>query len=266
MVTIQSFVQFIDYIFVFLKWSWPFLLLIWMFVMKKIWGRFPIEAVIIEKRGENLIKTNDRLGRFRDEGDIIGYKFHKSKDTIQIANYDWIIHNVFVPNTLLERLVALLRGNIGTLFLFKYGSKQYKPIQIKTKEGIKKVFKEIKGKDGKSVWVNIYQPIDPRDKLGALNFAVMDWDNINFMTQEMRASILRRRKKNELLKSLIVPIAAFAVTALICMFLIKFSYDWASEMRSLKIQSCEDITASGDPPTPAEPPNIPVISDVISPG
>lgn len=253
--------QYIDYTLVFLKWSWPFVILIWMFVMKKVWSRFPIEAIIIEKRGENLIKTNERVGRYVDPAGIIGYKLHKCGDTIPIANYDWVMHNVHIPGNLLERLVSILRGNIGTIFLFKYGSKQYKPIMVKIKEGTKKVFKEVLDANGEPIWINIYQPIDPRDKLGALDFEVIDWDNMNFMVQEQRATILRRQKSSEFWKSVLIPLGIIGLVAIVCIIAMKFSFDWATEMRGMgntqANQAQEDNTA--------QPTNIPIIGDMINP-
>ena len=42
-----------------IKYGWPFLILIWMFIARSMMKKFPIDAVIFEKRGENLVKTND---------------------------------------------------------------------------------------------------------------------------------------------------------------------------------------------------------------
>lgn len=237
-----------------LLYGWPFILLMIIFVMKMIWKRWPVEAIIIEKRGNNLIKTNDRCGKYTDPyTNITGYKLQKSKDTIPVVNYDWVMHNVFVSNTFFERFVALLRGNIGTIFLFRYGSKQYKPIIIKERDKRKLILKQIKAKDGSPILMQVYEQFDPRKGLGSLDFEVIDWDNMNFMVQEQRASIERRKKKGEFMKTILIPLAILIVCALVCIIMIKFSYDYAVGMK-------------GSAPTadqPAAKPNIPGISNVI---
>jgi len=239
-----------------LFWGWPWMLLIGIFIIRSIWRKWPIDAVIIEKRGDNLIKTNDRCGRFTDPyTGIMGYKLNKSKDTLPIVNYNWVLHNVSVPTNLLERFVNLLRGNVGTIFLFRYGSKQYKPINIKANGKIKKIFKEIKDKSGNSTYIKIYQQFDPRDKMGALTFEVIDWDNMNFMVQEQRASIVRRAKKGEFLKTVLIPLGILVVSALVCIMMFKFSYDWAVSMRSQ--------VAPASTPSSTPTPDIPIISDLI---
>jgi len=238
----------------FLFYSWPFLILIWLFVMRSLYKKWPIDAIIIEKRGNNLIKTNDRVGRFTDKFDgLTYYKLQKSKDTIPVYNYDWVMHNVAVPTTIFERIVNLLRGNIGSVFLFKYGSKQYKPINIKEAGKARTVFKEIKNADGSSYFVQIYQPFDVRDKMGLLDFEVIDWDNMNFMVQEQRASIVRRQKSNEFWKQTLIPLGILIITAMICIIAIKLSFDFASSVKG------------STPVAPATTPNIPVVNKIIPP-
>jgi hypothetical protein len=233
MAFLQSVIYYYEGTKIFLFYTSPLLLLIWLFIMKKIWGRHPIEAIIIERRGDNLIKTNDRLGKFDNlkEGDVVCYKFKKTKDTIPVADYDWIMHNVFVPGNIFERFVNLLRGNLGTIFLFRYGSKQYKPIKIseKNKEDIK--FEKIKDKKGNDIWTYHYEPINFVNQLGHLEFMVVDWDNINFMVQEQRASVLRRQKRGEFLKGIILPLAILGICGLVGILAMKFSLDYGRELR-----------------------------------
>jgi len=218
-----------------LFYSWPFILLIWLFAMKKLWGRYPIEAIIIEKRGENLVKTNDRVGKFDELANdgTTYYKLKMAKDTIPIYNYDWILHNLYKPPTILERLVNLLRGNIGTIFLFRYGSKQYKPIDISENlDGSKLELKLIKDANGNPVYINQYVVIDPRNQLEKLNFDVIDWDNINFMVQEQRASIVRRQKKGEFWRQTVIPIVIIAAAVIVALFIMKFSMDVGRDLRN----------------------------------
>ena len=136
--TVDIIFSWIDSLQLILLYGWPFILLFFIVILKFKWKNWPLEAIIIEKRGNNLIKTNDRIGKFTDPyTKLVGYKLHKAKDTLPIVNFEWILYNVAVHNNLLERFINLLRGNVGTIFLFKYGTKQYKPIWIKTSQGNK---------------------------------------------------------------------------------------------------------------------------------
>ena len=236
----------------------PFIFIAWLFLMKILWKKWPVEAVIIEKRGENLIKTNDRAGKYVDPyTGLTGYRLRQAKDNVPIVNYNWVMHNNMIHNSILERLINLLRPTIGTVFFFRYGSKQYKPIKIT--HGGKHIiqYQEVKDKNGNPVYIKIYHQLDPRDKLGTLNFEVVDWDNMNFMVQEQRASFARRIKKGEFMKQIIIPLGAMVIAALVCVMMIKFSYDWAVGMRG-----AVGIT----PPKEAVAPNIPIISDLIPGG
>lgn len=240
-----------------LLYGWPFIILIWIFMLKLMWKKWPVEAIIIEKRGKNLIKTNDRAGRYYDNyTGINGYRLQKAKDTIPILNYDWVLVNDFKANTFFDKFVALLRGNIGTIFLFRYGSKQYKPIKIIDKaSGKSKIInQEIKDKDGNPVYIKIYQQLDPRDKLSILDFEVVDWDNMNFMVQEQRAVIERTKKKSEWIKAIAIPLVMIAVAAVVSIVMIKFSYDYSIATHG---------TSPSQSQQTAQPPNIPIISDVI---
>jgi len=238
-----------------LLYGWPFLILIWLVVLKVMWKNWPVDVVIIEKRGENLIKTNDRAGKYKDPyTGMIGYRLKKSKDTFPVVNYDWVLHNTAVATTFFDRIINLLRGNIGTLFLFRYGSKQYKPINVKQNGETKLKLQEQRDKFGKPIWINCYQQFDPRLTLGSLDFEVVDWDNMNFMVQEQRASIIRRQKKSEMWKTALIPVAMLAVTALICIIAIKLSFDFAGDVKNTNIQ------ASTPPPKDTN------ILDSIKPG
>jgi len=235
-------------------WGWPFILLMIIIFFKIRWKSWPVEVIIIEKRGNNLIKTNDRAGKYIDPySNLTGYRLQKSKENIPIVNYEWVMHNVCKYTTFLDRIVHLLRGDIGTLFLFKYGAKQYKPIWITQNSERKKILREIKDANGNPILIQVYEQFDPRRHLGALDFQVIDWDNMNFLTQEQRASFERRQKKKDFMKQVLIPIAGFVVSALVCIIMIKFSYDYAMSMKG------------SIPPSPATTPNIPIVSDIIPP-
>ena len=57
------------------KYGWPFAILFWLVACKLRWKHWPLEAIIIEKRGDNLIKTGDRLGKYVDNfSGLTGYR------------------------------------------------------------------------------------------------------------------------------------------------------------------------------------------------
>jgi len=240
-----------------LMYAWPFIILGYLFLLKIIWKKWPVDVVIIERRGNNLIKTNDRAGKYIDSyTGITGYKLQKSKDTIPVINYDWVMHNVAVHNTIFDRLINLLRGNIGTLFLFRYGAKQYKPIYITHNNQRKMIWKQLKDKNNQPILLKVYEQFDPRKFLGALEFAVIDWDNMNFMVQEQRASFERRQKKGNFWKQVVVPLAIIIVTALVCIIMFKFSYDYAIALKG--------SSSSNLPEAPkATAPKVPIIGNLI---
>ena len=225
----------------FLLYSSPFIILILLFGARIIWRKHPLEAVILEKRGENLIKTNDRVGRFFDKyADMHYYKFKKTKDTIPIYNYDWVLHNVSVPANILEKLINMLQGNVGTLFLFKYGSKQYKPINVKEQGKTKKKFVLITDDKDNPVYAYQYVQFDPRKQVGVLDFEIIDWDNMNFTMQEIRASMVRRAKKGEFMKQIMIPLAIIGAAVLVSIIILKFSFDAGKQVRG-------GITSSSPP-------------------
>jgi len=234
MATADLVFRYLDIGMMLLKYGWPFIILALLMFMKFKWGKYPIEAVILEKRGDNLIKTNDRVGKFDDlkDGGVIKYRLQKCRDTIPVFNYEWILHNNFVANTFLEKLVSIIRGNAGTVLLYRYGSKQYKPVKINERGEMVAQFEEIKDKRGNPIWVNIYHPMDPRKEMLSLDFEVIDWDNINFMVQEQRASTLRRQKSKEFWMGIAIPAMIIAGAILFAIFSFKFSADISREMRA----------------------------------
>ncbi len=237
------------------KFGWPFVILGWLVACKIRWKNWPLEAVIIEKRGDNLIKTSDRLGKYVDNfSGMTGYKLMKSGDTIPIIDFDWILHNASKPTNFLEKLVKILRPDMGTVFLFRYGSKQYKPLNpshIPEAEG-EMEYETIKGDDGKDIVVQRYQQYDPRGTLKVLNFEVVDWDNMNFMVQEMRTSFERRQKRSAWIKEIAIPLAMLSATALVCIIMIKFGFDYA-----------KTIPSTIQPSTTATAPDLPLVGNVI---
>lgn len=214
------------------KWTWWLLLIIILFAMKKKYEKNPIDAVIIEQRGSNLIKTNDRVGRREDKSSgITYYQLAKIKDTIPVYNFEWVLHNADKPTNIFEKIVAFLRPTMGTIFLYRYGSKQYKPININKKDN-KMTLVEKRDEKGEPVFKWEYGQFDPRWVLGILNFQVIDWDNMNFMVQEQRASAVRRAKKGDFLKQFGMAAMILGVTALVALLILKFSADVGRDLRA----------------------------------
>lgn len=240
-----------------LKYGWPFFLLAMLIIAKIKWKNWPIDVVIIEKRGENLIKTNDRGGKYIDKfTGLTGYRMLKSKDTIPSINYDWILHCNMKHLNLLERLINILRPTEGTLFLFKYGSKQYKPLKPNFNANVKMKFSPMKDEEGKTIYTKNYLQFDPRGSLGVIDFEVVDWDNMNFMVQEMRASFERRQKQKAWIKTILIPLSLIAVAGLVSIIMMKFSLDWSKA-----------VPSGTPPPQQADPnPKLPIIGNVVTPG
>jgi len=225
--TLDSIIGVWDSLYTFIFYSWPFLFLAVMFFFKWKWKGYPLDAVIIEKRGDNLVKTNDRIGKTFDPlTNMVSYKLLKAKDTIPVVNYEHVLHNKVLPTNFLEKIINLIRPNEGTIFLFRYGSKQYKPIRISEngKNGKPKLI-PIKDDKGNFVFQYQYSQFDPRWVLGTLNFDVIDWDNMNFMVQEQRATMERRKKKSDRLLQYLIPITIIAASVVVAIFILKFSLD-----------------------------------------
>jgi len=236
-------IQAFDIIVTVLMWTWWVALIAIMWGMKKKYEKHPVDVIIIEKRGENLIKTNERAGRvFDKDTQISKYRLKKCGDTMPVFNFDWILHNGDKPMSIFEKIVMFLRPTIGTVFLFKYGSKQYKPINLGQNTSTENVLKlkELKYKDGTSLFKYEYAQFDPRWVLGILDFEVVDWDNMNFMVQEQRASIMRRAGGLDWLKTLAVPAMLIAGTVIVSLFILKFSAETGATLKGTPPKAVED--------------------------
>jgi len=151
-----------------------------------------------------------------------------------VYNFDWMLHNSDKPMSIFEKAVNFLRPTIGTAFLLKYGSKQYKPINIQPNENSENnlSLKEVKDENGKPIFKYEYAQFDPRWPLKVINFEVVDWDNMNFMVQEQRASIMRRAGGLDWLKTLAVPAMLIAGTVIVALFILKFSAEAGASLKS----------------------------------
>jgi len=238
----------INLVFDIFKYGWPLMIVLMLVIWKLRWKNYPVDAVIYEKRGSNIVKTNDRMGKFFDKHtNITGYRFMKTKDTIPVPNFEWILVCNEQKTNILEKIIGFLRPTIGSATMFKYGTKQYKSIEVKDNGKTRMKYVTIKDKEGKPIVINQYEFLDPRDKLKVLNFDVIDWDNMNFMVQEQRASAERRRSKSEFWKQIIIPIAMLGITGIICIVVIKMAFDYAATINP---------KAAEVPQEPAQSPNI----------
>ena len=112
-------------------------------------------------------------------------------------------------------------------------------------------------REGKDVYVYQYQQFDPRGYLNPLKMEVFDWDNMNFAIQEMRASLERRQKENNWVKTMLIPISLIAASAMISLIMMKFSLDYSQGLRA---------AAQANPQPQQDPtPSIPIIGDVFNP-
>ena len=252
-------IETIDMTITILKYSWPLVIIMWFLYVKIRNKAFPIEAIIIEKRGNNHVKTNDRVGKYVDKyTGLTGYKFMKSKDTIPVVDFEWIMHNNRADIGLTDKLYNKLVNCSGTAFFYKYGSKQYKPIKVNEDDENSKIeWEEVKDTKGNPITVSIIKPIDPRDKMAGLNFEVVDWDNMNFMIQEQRASIERRKKSSEFWKQVVIPAIIIGGAVVVVVIMMKFGYDGMQSMLN------KGIPAPVETPKDTTNPNIPVIGDLM---
>lgn len=170
--------------------GWWVLPLLFLFVLRSRYKKYPIECVIYEKRGENLVYSRDVAGRFTYP--VTCYRLKLAKDSIPIPDYDWILQCMYKPTNIFEKIQNLLAGKVGTITLFKYGSKQYKPIRVKIGDKVIRKFIKVKDKKGNDVYEYHYVPVNIKQSMNQLNFDVIDWDDTNHLTQELRAIAMRR--------------------------------------------------------------------------
>jgi len=220
-------------------WIIPIFLLI---VGKVKWNKYPIEAIIIEKRGDNIIKVNDRIGRWFDkETGFTRYRLQKMGDVIDVIPFENVLHSIYKPTNIFEWLVNKLRPTAGTVHLLKYGSKQYKPVKITRGEETHTTgFQTIKDKEGKEILVERVLPFDIRNYLGVLNFDVIDWDDVNCTLSEIEASRLRRLAKYESWAKFVIPVAMIAVVGVLCIIFIYLSYNISMETCQIAAQQVEE--------------------------
>ena len=248
--------QTLETVWLVVKYGWWLGIVLWLAILKMMYKNYPIEAVIIEKRGDNHIKTNDRVGKYVDKlTGLVMYRFMKTKDNIPVVDFEWILHNNKQDLGIFDKINSKLFGNAGTAFFYKYGSRQYKPVKVSEDPNTKVEWQEVKDKKGNPLTISVIKPINPRDKMAGLNFEVVDWDNMNFMVQEQRASIERRKKASEIWKQILLPAIIIGGAVVVTVIMMKFGYDFALEMKN----SASPVA----PPKNATNPNIPIIGDLM---
>lgn len=211
----------------FLYFSWWVIPIGFLIYGKIKWGRYPIEAIILETRGDNIIKTNDRIGKMHDKSSgHTTYLIQKMGDVIDVLPFETILHCVSKPTNFLEYIINKLRPTIGTVHLLKYGSKQYKPVKIvRDKETHVTGFETIKDKDGNDIVVNRVLPFDIRKHLGVIDFQIIDWDDVNTTMNEIENSRMRRIAKWDSWSKFLLPIAIIAMAVMLSIVIIYLTYD-----------------------------------------
>lgn len=239
-------------------WLVPILLLFW---YRKALGKYPIDVVIYEKRGNDVIKTNDVAGRFNEP--VNCYRLKGAKDSIPIPQYDWVLQCMYKPTNLFEKISNFFVGKIGSITLFKYSSKQYKPINVHVNGQLVPKLKEIKDKNGNSIYINIYESINVKHSLSKLDFEVIDWDDINHMTQELRAIATRRAPTLKFLEKY-----GGWIAFILGVLIIIFAGYYYKELLLDAGSKFETMTLSGagqkvnNTNSPAQVPDIPLIGDL----
>ena len=247
---------YINWFLIYISW-WLLPILFILFYKYKL-NKYPIDVVIYEKRGENLIKTSDMAGRF--EKPVSCYKLKNSKDSLPIPQYDWVLQCMDKPTNMFEKFVNMLRGKIGSITLFKYASKQYKPVRVKLDNGqVVETFKLVTDNKGQPVYINVYEYINPKKAMSKLNFEVIDWDDINHMTQELRAIAVRR---SPLLEGLQKYFPIIAITLGILALIIA-GYYYKEIVTSAQPAGTSLQTQASQNNQQATVPNVPVISELI---
>lgn len=210
---------------IFFAVGWWLIPLLFIFAYRARLRRYPIEAHILERRGNSLVYSKDMLGRTKSP--THSYKFKNGKTTIPIPKYDWVLQAVGKPTNLFEKFVNLLTGKQGVIFLFKYGSDQYKPINVKPQfEGV--------------------------------YFDTIDWDDINHMTQELRAIIMRRSKAKDFMEKY-GPMIGLGIVAFMFIMAMYFGVKYIENAGATYIQATKEYqncqiqaqppTVAGDPIT-----------------
>lgn len=228
--------ELLSYLYIFIVYfSWWVIPILGIVIAKVRWSRWPIEAIIVERRGDNLILTNDRIGKREDPASgHTTYRLLKMKDVIDVLPFDTILHKAHKNTNLLETIVSKLRPTIGCVHLLKYGSKQYKPIKISASDkgllaqdenGNFIPVKEMLDSNGNAIYHENLIPFDIRNYLGVIDFQVIDWDDVNTTLNEIENSRLRRIAKWDSWAKFLLPVAIIGVAGVIAIIVIYLTYD-----------------------------------------
>ena len=146
-----------------------------------------MNCVILEKRGDDIVvDTNERVGRFVTNS-LETYKLKKRKDTLPSVCYDYITKS--------------LKG-VGCIHLYKYGSNQYKPIDV-------------------------------RGTLEGKKFEIIDTDDWNFKIIENRATSERRKILKKKLEQYL-PMIVFIICGAVFITIAAMSYGMMRDLLSDK--------------------------------
>ena len=236
---------------------WPYLLVLavagvaaWVYRQNK---RFPLRAVIWERRGDDIITNmKDSIGRIKEDG-IFKWKFRKSKDTLPPENYAYV--------------VKCLTG-IGVAHFIKYGSGQYKIIDVRD---LFKVYcsehqvecAKIKLPNGEEQVYCDKCKKTPKEVMGG-KFKIIDTDDMNWKVLEFRATMERRKNKEEAFAKY-GPLIGLALVVLLGIMIAYFGYEFLDNQLSKQVAACTELYTKKMATEAAKPttPTIPIISNLM---
>ncbi len=214
-----------------------------------MWSRYPIEALILEKRGESYIITNDRCGkRFDQNTGHTTYQLQKRRDVIDVLPFKTIMAKKHVNTNFLETLISKLRPTEGVVTLLNYGSKQYKPVNITQNDTGLRVEDEqgnifaveaVRDNNGNVVYQEKMKPFDLREQLPEVNFEIIDWDDVNTTLNEMENSYKRRIAARETWAKFLMPLALIGVVAIVCIVMLYLTYSSDIQFCNAPVQVIE---------------------------
>jgi len=162
--------------------------------------KYPLRCVIWEKRGDDILTDiSEKIGRVIEDG-LEKYKLKKRKDTLPPVCYDYIAKSL---------------GGSGCVHLFKYGPKQYKPVDV-------------------------------RGMLSGKNFEIIDVDDWNFKVIENRATMERRKAMKKFLETYL-PVIVIIVCGIIFVVVAAMSYG------AMKDMIAQSAAFGGGKPVTVEP-------------
>lgn len=156
--------------------------------------KYPIQAIILERRGSAHKIKYDKLGKFANKEKFTFYKLKKGKATMPPMSFE---------------LIEQQAGSAGVVFLYQYGTDQYKVIDtrgLSTDQAIK----------------------------------LIDYDDWNWKTVEYRNTNDKRQSTKDWMDKWL-PVISLALVGFIVLITLYFSYGL------IKDEAAQCIAARGQP-------------------